>query len=325
MHVSFRDMAPGVRVMGSLVRMLMPRFTVPLFERQNRLLDKWLKGHWMGWHTCMEEVEIPRADGTKLRLCVVQPRHAAAELRTGLLWMHGGGYAIGLPEQDVLFADLFARDGGCTLVMPDYRRSMQAPYPAALEDCYVALRWMASQAQVLGVREDQLFVGGDSAGGGLAAALCLYARDRGEVNIAYQLPLYPMLDDRMETPSAQENDAPVWNTASNRAAWGVYLRGMAGERVPPYAAPARAEDVSGLPPACTFVGTLEPFHDETLCWFRRLAKAGVPVQIRTFPGCYHAFDLLSYPSRPAREARAFVREAFRDAQARYVRPQPEKM
>lgn len=323
MHVSFHDMAPGVRVMGSLVRMVVPRFTVPLFERQNRLLDKWLKGRWLGRRTRMEEVEIPRADGTLLRLCVVQPRRATSAPRTGLLWMHGGGYAIGLPEQDALFADLFARDGRCTLVMPDYRRATQAPYPAALEDCYAALRWMASHAQVLGVREDQLFVGGDSAGGGLAAALCLYARDRGEVNIAYQLPLYPMLDDRMETPSAQENDAPVWNTASNRAAWGLYLRGMTGERIPPYAAPARAEDMSGLPPACTFVGTLEPFYDETVCWFRRLEAAGVPVQIRTFPGCYHAFDLISYPSRPARKARAFVLEAFCDAQARYVRPQPE--
>lgn len=146
----------------------------------------------------------------------------------------------------------------------------KAPYPAALEDCYLVLKWMKENAQELGINPNQLFVGGDSAGGGLTAAVCLYARDKGEVNIAYQMPLYPMLDDRMITASSQNNDAPVRNTASNEAAWALYLDGI--EEVPIYAAPSRADNLRNLPPACTYVGTIEPFHDETVDLVNRLRE-----------------------------------------------------
>mgnify|MGYP001125490301 CR=1 FL=1 len=124
---------------------------------------------------------------------------------------------------------------------------------------------MKAHAQELGIRDDQIMVGGDSAGGGLAAALTLYARDQQDVAIAFQMPIYPMLDDRMETESAQNNDMPVWNSKSNALAWRLYLAGLFGtDHVPPYAAPARADRYEDLPPTVTFVGDLEPFRDETI-------------------------------------------------------------
>src|SRR5690606_30824760 len=130
----------------------------------------------------------------------------------GVLWIHGGGYAQGVPEMshDMYRQLIGTRD--CVIVAPDYRLSIDAPYPAALEDCYEVLLWMKDHAQELGIRSDQLMVGGESAGGGLTAALAMYARDRGEVNLAFQMPLYPMIDDRMVTESAGDNNAYVWNS-----------------------------------------------------------------------------------------------------------------
>jgi len=314
MPASYKKMARGVRFMGMLSRKLLPAFSEEAFHKQNHTLDRFLKGRWLGRHTRMEEIFTPRPDGSMLRLCVIQPKEPTGDINTGLLWIHGGGYAIGLPEQDFLYADLFAHEGSCAVVMPDYCRSTEAPYPAALEDCYTALLWMRHHAESLHIRSDRFFTGGNSAGGGLCAALSLYARDKGEVNIAFQMPLYPMLDDRMLTPSAFENDAPVWNSEANRAAWDLYLRGIAPQDISPYAAPGRADHLHGLPPAFSFVGDLEPFYDETVIWFRKLKYAGIPAQLEIFKGCYHAFDLISYFSKPAKLARALMMEAFIEAQ-----------
>ena len=202
--------------------------------------------------------------------------------------------------------------GALEVVMPAYTLATRAPYPAALEDCYLALKWMKEHARELGINSRQLFVGGDSAGGGLTAAVCLYARDKGEVNIAYQMPLYPMLDDRMITASSRNNDAPVWNTPSNEAAWSLYLEGI--EEVPIYAAPARAENLRGLPPACTYVGTIEPFHDETVDFVNRLRAQGVEVAFREYEGCFHAFDMMGAGTGIGKDACAFLLENFRYAQ-----------
>jgi len=170
---------------------------------------------------------------------------------------------------------------------------------------------MKNHAEELGIRSDQLMVGGDSAGGGLTAALSLYARDKGEVKIAFQMPLYPMLDDRMTSDSAVENNAPVWNSKSNYNAWKLYL----GERfgmpdVPVYAAPARAEDYRNLPPTATFVGALEPFRDETIEYVDHLRKAGVPVDFEVFEGCYHAFEQMCPKAEVSRKAMTFLLNAY---------------
>lgn len=235
-----------IRPLGTAIRLVHPAFTQRSFRSANVLLDRFLAGRWLGRSTSVTQAFVTRPDGTRLRLLVCRSRRRRSDAPvTGLLWLHGGGYGLGVPEQDFIFGDLFCGDGSCVAVLPDYRRSTEAPYPAALEDCYLTLEWMHQHAEELGINRRQLFVGGDSAGGGLTAAVCLRARDEGTIPVTFQLPLYPMLDDRGITASSRGNDAPVWNTASNETAWRLYLRGV--DEVPAYAAPARAEDLAGFP------------------------------------------------------------------------------
>ena len=326
MHITRKMMAPGLRLMGILYRFFSPDVMPEgMIRFSNLLMKKVVSGRWMSRVSRMEQCAVMRPDGSRLRLCICRPRKPLAGLVPGLLWIHGGGYAMGVPEMDAMFVNRLMKAGDCIAVLPDYRLSTEAPYPAALDDCWLALVWMKEHAQELGIREDQLFVGGDSAGGGLCAALSLRARDTGEVNIAFQMPLYPMIDDRMETPSQQENDAPVWNSKNNAAAWQMYLSGRRGtEDVPAWAAPARAEDLTGMPPTCTYVGTLEPFRDETVAYVEKLQTAGVRVWFRQMEGCYHGFDIVAGFSKPAKEAAAFSQEAFRQACGECFAPQRDE-
>lgn len=319
-RIKTSDISPGLRFTGAVIRGILPYFKKETFFRINKFMDHFMKGLWLSPSTKIQAVCLERADGTALRVLVCRARKTPQKKPvTGLLWIHGGGYAIGLPEQDCGFAALFTKDASCVTVLPDYTRSTEAPYPAALEDCYLTLKWMHENADELGIDKRQLFVGGDSAGGGLTAALCLYARDKGDIPIAFQMPLYPMLDDREITESSRDNDAPVWNTQSNRAGWELYLKGIPKNKVPCYAAPARATDLNGLPPACTYVGTIEPFHDETVDYFSRLKEAGVDVHLKEFSGCFHAFDIVASGSKPAKEAKAFLFDIFKYAQEHYWR------
>lgn len=262
-------------------------------------------------------LSIPRPGGT-MRLLVLRPRNLAGPAAAGVLWIHGGGYATGMASLAYFSRALgLAKRCGAVVVSPAYRLSGRAPYPAALEDCYLALRYVYEHAAQLGFPPERLMVGGESAGGGLAAAVCMAARDRGQVRVACQFPLYPMLDDR-DTPSSRDNHAPVWNTRRNHKAWRQYLRDLpAGEPVPPYAAPARQTDYHGLPPAYTFVGDIEPFYDETLTFIDRLNKAGVPARVDVYhapgPGCFHSFDMLTPWRTVSRQAIRVFEARFREA------------
>ncbi|MBO5500713.1 MAG: alpha/beta hydrolase, partial [Clostridia bacterium] len=279
MHITWKMMAPGLRLMGTVYRFFSPgAMPEGMIRFGNRFLRMVAAGHWMSRTSRMEQRSILREDGSQLRLCVCRPKKGLTNQVPGLLWIHGGGYAMGVPEMDAMFVDRFMKAADCVAVLPDYRLSTEAPYPAALDDCWLALKWMKEHAQELGIQTDQLFVGGDSAGGGLCAALSLRARDTGEVSIAFQMPLYPMIDDRMATPSQQDNDAPVWNSKNNEAAWQMYLSGRRGaEDIPAWAAPAREEDLTGMPPTCTYVGTIEPFRDETIAYVEKMQASGVRV------------------------------------------------
>ncbi|KUK98057.1 MAG: Esterase/lipase, partial [Anaerolineaceae bacterium 46_22] len=264
---------------------------------------------------------IPREDGSTLRLCIYKPKYLKENV-PGVLWLHGGGYAIGTPEQSMSKVKSLINASQCVVIAPDYRLSTEAPYPAALEDSYTALLWMKDNTSALGIREDQLMVGGESAGGGLTAALTLYARDKGQVAIAFQMPLYPMLDDRMSSESAKDNNAPVWNSKSNTNAWKLYLGDLFGTaKVPPYAAPARAEDYSSLPPTATFVGDLEPFRDETIEYVGNLKKAGVPVKFKLFEGCYHAFETICPNAEVSKRAVSFLLNSYKYAVDHYFAEQ----
>ncbi len=204
-----------------------------------------------------------------------------------LLWIHGGGYIIGTAEMEDHVCAQFSKRLGITVASVEYRLAPEHPYPAALEDCYAALTWLAG---LPGVDPGRVAIGGASAGGGLAAALALWARDRGSsgqgVTPAFQLLVYPMLDDR----SSMTTDPPnyrLWSPRANRFGWTAYL----GDADPRVAVPARRDDLSGLPPAWIGVGTNDLFHDEDLAYAERLQAAGVPCDVEVVPGAFHGFDL----------------------------------
>jgi acetyl esterase/lipase len=203
-----------------------------------------------------------------------------------LLWMHGGGYLIGSAAQDDSLCRRFAATLGATVVSVEYRLAPQHPYPAALEDCYAALTWLAG---LPAVDPQRVAIGGASAGGGLAAALALLVRDRAEISLAAQLLVYPMLDDRTVGTEFDDPDYRLWSQENNRLAWSMYLAGAD----PEVAVPARQQDLSGLPATWMGVGTLDLFHDEDLRYAQRLHDAGVPCDIEVVEGAFHGFDGLA--------------------------------
>jgi acetyl esterase/lipase len=245
------------------------------------------------------------ADNPSLRVRIYEPKDKREPL-PGFLWIHGGGYVLGVPEGDDLLCQRFVKEANCVVVSVDYRLAPETPYPGPIEDCYAALKWFSENAGELGVDASRIGAGGASAGGGLTAALSLLARDRKGPELCFQMPLYPMIDDRNNTPSSIEiNEGMVWNHQLNELGWSMYLNGANGSKdVSPYAAPARATDYSGLPYTYTCVGQLDPFRDETLTYVTKLAQAGVDVEFHLYPGCYHGFEGLNPEATVAKRALA---------------------
>ena len=266
-----------------------------------------------------------RAGDHRIRIRIIRPAGEPPEKSPGVLWIHGGGYQSGSSRDVYVTRALsLAVKFGAVVVSPDYRLSRKHPYPAGLHDCYAALLYMKEHAEELGIRDDQIMVGGESAGGGMAAALCMLAKDIGSVNIAFQMPLYPMLDDR-DTETSRDNHAPNWNTKRNHKAWKRYLRDAWGtDLVSPYAAPARREDVSGLPPCYTYVGAIEPFCRETVDYVERLKQAGIEAEADVYPDWFHAYDLIFPMKKVSREAIGKFEQHFAYARSHYFAPQPRK-
>ena len=206
-----------------------------------------------------------------------------------LYWIHGGGMVVGNVQMNDPYCAGIAKELNVLVASVEYRLAPEHPFPAPIEDCYAGLRWLASSADELGLDRSRIAIGGGSAGGGLAAALALIAHDRAEVEVCFQLLVYPMLDDRNTTRSSQVIvDPRIWNRASNLAGWSAYLADNAGgEDVSPYAAPARATELAGLPPAYINVGTLDLFVDEDIAYAQALLAANVPVELRVYPGAFH--------------------------------------
>lgn len=261
--------------------------------------------------------------GRKLSMLVLSPKTETVHA-PGILWIHGGGYIYGMKEMVHMSRAVdLVKKYGAVVVSPGYRLAFLAPYPAALDDCYAALLYMKEHAAELGIREDQLMVGGESAGGGLCAALCVKARDTGAVNVAFQMPLYPMLGDR-DTETSRDNHGRVWNTRKNHFAWYWYLRSVDREHCPVYAAPARLKDFHGLPPAYTFVGDGEPFYAETVRYIEALKACGIPADMDVYPTDTHAFDMMKPQESLSIEAAARFNEVFAYAKENYFAPQAQK-
>lgn len=262
-----------------------------------------------------------RTKNGKMKLLIFRPRYQKGKV-PGVLWLHGGGYMTGMAEMAYFSRAIDIVKNGAVVVAPSYTLSFKKPYPAAIEDCYVALSYLKAHMDELGIRSDQIFVGGESAGGGLTAALCMYARDKGKVNIAFQMPLYPMLDSE-DTDSSKDNHGIVWNTWRNHAAWKVYLRKLYGKKdISPYASPSRQTDYSNLPPAYTFVCEGEPFYCETLTYVDNLKKEGITAFVNVYPGKVHAFDMMTPWRKISKEAARTFRQHFLYAVKHYKCEQP---
>ena len=232
-----------------------------------------------------------KVSGNRVPLLIVSPR-GRVDSSTGVLWIHGGGYFTGMKEMVYMGRAIdLVKHFGVTVISPGYHLSLFHPYPTAIKECYSSLLFMKKHYKELGITPHQIMIGGESAGGGLTAALCMIARDRGEVNIAFQMPLYPMIDN-FDTETSIDNHAKIWNTTRNHFGWKLYLRDRYGKNVSPYAAPARQTDYSNLPPAYTFVSTAEPFLKETKQYIENLKSAGVEAKIDIYEGMYHAFDMM---------------------------------
>lgn len=247
----------------------------------------------------VQAVRIPTENGGMSALLLsplAAPKNAA-----GILWLHGGGYIAGMKEMvHASRAVDLVKKFGAVVLSPGYRLALKAPYPAAIDDCYAALLYLKAHAAAFGIR----------------------ARDEGKVSVAFQMPLYPMLDDR-DTESSRDNRGRVWNTRRNHFAWRLYLRGTDRAQLSPYAAPARLTDFSHLPPAYSFVGDGEPFYAEAVRYFERLRAAGVPAELDVYHSDMHAFDMMRPDDVLSIQAAEAFNTRFADAQARFFAPQHE--
>ncbi|MEG3143729.1 alpha/beta hydrolase [Sphingomonas sp. RT2P30] len=237
------------------------------------------------------ERHIDGPDGNDILLMVHRPRAAVGPL-PAVLHIHGGGYVIGSAEMSVASNQRTAADVGCVVVSVDYRLAPETRHPGPVEDCWAALQWVIGQAAALDVDPARIAVMGESAGGGLAAALALMARDRG-VAAAHQHLIYPMIDDRTSFGDPHPYTGEfVWTAESNRFGWTALLgEGAGGEGVDAYGAAARATDLTGLPPTYIAVGALDLFVEEDIDYARRLLRSGVPTELHVYPGAFHGFDI----------------------------------
>ncbi len=217
-----------------------------------------------------------------------------AEALPCLLHIHGGGYVLGSLDMDDARFGRACTGLGLVGVSVEYRLAPETAYPGPLEDCYAALRWTHEHSAELGIDPSRIGIGGISAGGGLAAGLALFARDRGELSIAFQLLECPMIDDRQTTSSSRLDGLPVWSRESNQFGWQAYLGDLYGaDDIPATAAPARSQDLSGLPPTMVIVGGADGFRDEDITYALRLGQAGVPTELHVLPGAPHGVQLFA--------------------------------
>ncbi|MFR9803170.1 alpha/beta hydrolase [Pseudonocardia sp. RS010] len=231
----------------------------------------------------------------------------------GLLFLHGGGFVVGGLDGEDGRAQEIAAGADVVVVSVEYRLAPEHPFPAGLEDCYLALCWFSSHAAELGVDPRRIGVGGGSAGAGLAAAAALFARDRGGPALRMQYLSVPELDDRLDSHSMTlYTDTPIWNRPNAELSWRYYLD---GQEPSPYAAPARAADLRGLPATYVEVCEFDPLRDEGIAYAQRLSQAGVPVELHLYPGTFHGSSLVTEAAvsrRMASDSRTAIRRLLHD-------------
>ena len=245
-----------------------------------------------------ETISVTSRDGHIIDLRICRPADVCDPLPV-FYWMHGGGYVLGSARQGDAFTLRAASELGMFAVSVEYRLAPETPYPGPLEDCYEGLAHLVGNAGTFNLDANKIIIGGVSAGGGLCAGLALLVRDRGAFSVLGQLLLYPMIDDRnIAATSDTLPDTLVWTRAANLFGWQSYLGDLYGSNdIPIYAAPARATDLSGLPPTYLPVGDLDLFLDENMAYAQKLTRGGIPTHFHVFPGAYHGFNAFA-PEAP---------------------------
>ncbi|MEM7274172.1 MAG: alpha/beta hydrolase [Actinomycetota bacterium] len=266
-----------------------------------------------------DEIHIPSTTtpGHSIRARVYRPANAQDPL-PAMLYAHGGGYQVGVPELANPFFEDLLRRRDVAIIAPAYRLSLAGhPFPNGLDDCFDTIQYLKDNAADLGIRGDRFMIAGHSGGGGMAAALTHRVVDTGVADVAFQMPIYPMLDHRMTTASARLEGTAVWDRRTNALAWQNYLGHIDGA-IPEYASPALRQDLSDLPPTITWVGDIEPFKDETIAYVHALEAAGVPTRFELFEGGFHGFETMLPKAGLSKDAIEFQGRAFAEFYDRYL-------
>jgi acetyl esterase/lipase len=253
----------------------------------------------------MDDRLVPGPAGApQVPIRIYTPKAGGDALRPAVFEIHGGGFLLGSIDMMDPWCQNVAARLGAVVVSVEYRLAPEDPFPAGLEDCYAALCWTADQAAAIGIDAERIAIAGQSAGGGLAAATALLARDRGGPQLCFQLLEIPELDDRLDTPSMRAfTDTPLWNRPNAVWSWRHYLGADAEDPVSPYAAPARAEDLGGLPPAYVSTMEFDPLRDEGILYALGLMQAGVSVELHSYPGTFHGSAMVSTADVSKRNSR----------------------
>lgn len=285
----------------------------------NATLTRFLNGKNIKGLQC-DETRIPSSDGKyQIRTRLYRPLEATGNL-PAVVYFHGGGYLSGSPEQFHSMIEGFIQARPCVVIAPDYRKSYLQPYPAGFNDCYDTLLWAKKHSGEAGTSADSIIVAGHSAGGGLAAAVTLKARDTGDVSIAFQMPIYPMIDDQQPSDASRSIVAPVWDSGTNRVGWKAYLSNLRNTQaeIPAYAAPARNIDYSNFPPTITLVGSFDPFYQETCQYVEALKNDGVEVAFKTYEGGFHSFEIIAPKTKMGKAALDFTFGKYAEFYDRYT-------
>jgi len=257
--------------------------------------------------------ETIKKDNVNIPLGIYHPVNSTRET-PALLWVHGGGMIAGSYQQNEAFLRFICKTLQCKVVAVDYRLAPEHPYPAAIDDCYEALKWMFTECESLNINPNLIAVGGASAGGNLAAALTFRAR-KDKLSLIHQLLIYPMLDnENCHNIDEDHPDTPLWTRECNQVAWSAYLKDLNPQQeIPACAAPARAKNLKELPSSTVIVGEIDLFVDESIQYANRLIKSGVSTALHVYPGAYHGFDFLALASDIGQQCEQAVLVGLRGA------------
>lgn len=297
---TLNEVAKGLRFRAFCLRFLTPKLSkrslLILNHIQKVFYCKFPKG------ICKDTYQIRRDDGSFLKVYVLRKKQEVHKNQMGLIWFYSGGFLMGRPQAEKHFIKTFMKTNACVMILPKYRKSTKKPYPDQLNDGILTLDFCFKHLDMLKV--NQIAVGGASAGGGLAQALCLYNKDHLHHPITASFSVYPMLN-------YQNNlhlNTFVWSSEMNAYAWKKYLNGQ--NEIKHYASPSLSTNLEGMPPMVSYVGKLDLFYEETLDYTHKLKTAHVKVDLEVYSGCFHAFDVIKFSHPISKKAHAFLTSAF---------------